>query len=699
MQRLVARLSLKVQIIASTVLLILIAVGLTGTILTRQASEQIKADAIDLAKAQAGEFANYARANLERAMDIASTQASALKGLRTQGIKDRAAVNALLNGIVSGHPEILGISTVWQPNAFDGRDADFVNADARHDATGRLIPYWYRLGDKIGSDKLVDYDDPVKGNWWVNARDSKRETIVDPFFYTIEGKDYLMTTVTAPILDGEKNDGPALGAVTIDTLLSSLQDMIRQVQLSYGGFAVLTSNTGKIVAYSGGDDALSKELASLDPGLTDLVASITAGKAVARDVVIGGADSLAVFVPVQIGEVATPWSLGLVMPMSGILAKASGLKWASFLIGLGCILAAALLAWALGVGLARPLTRMTGVMNRLAAGDTEVEVPNRDFNNELGRMAKAIEVFKVNAVEKRTLEARQHELAQQAEQEQQAARRRVADAFETGVGGVIAGVADNAKAMTRSAADVVATARQNSEVSADAARVAGTVGNNVQAVAAAVEELAASVREISMQVQNALQVSESAAKRAEGTVNMVSGLVQSATRIGDVVTLITDIAGQTNLLALNATIEAARAGDAGKGFAVVAGEVKNLANQTANATGEISQQVTAIQKATEDAAREIGDISSTIHNISQISSSIAAAVEQQDAATSEISRAIAEAANGTRSLRGNVEEAAGFADRNGSVAGQMTAAVEQMQGELARLQQEVGQFLHQVRAG
>jgi methyl-accepting chemotaxis protein len=698
MFRVFTRFSLKAQIISATVLLTLGAIILTGTILTRQSSELLKNDAIEIARTQAGKFANLARGNLERAMNICATEASAIHGLWSGGFKDRSAVNALISGTVAGHPEIFGSSTVWKPNAFDGKDASFVNADGRHDATGRFIPYWYHDGDKVGSDKLLDYDDPVKGNWWVLARDSKRETVVDPYFYPVNGKQILMTTVTMPIFDGDGQSGDVIGATTVDTLLSALQDMIKQVDLPYGGFAVLTSNSGNIVAYSGGDDALTKDLSAIDPTLGDLKQQIAAGTPITRDITIGGADSLAVFVPVQIGKTTTPWSLGVVMPMSGILGQANGLKFSALLIGLGCIFVAMLIAWVVGVSLAKPLTGMTKIMNRLAEGDTDMDVPNRDLDNELGRMAKAVEVFKVNAVEKRTLEEKQRDMALLAEQEQLAARRRVADTFESGVGGVIANVSDTARTMTQSAAELAGTAQQNASVSGLAADAAGTVGGNVETVAAAVEQLAASIREISSQVQNAMQVSESAAQRAQSTVDMVSGLVQSASRIGAVVTLITDIASQTNLLALNATIEAARAGDAGKGFAVVAGEVKNLANQTANATDEISQQVSAIQKATEEAAREIGEISGTIHNISHISSSIAAAVEQQDAATSEISRAIGEAAEGTRSLKGNVEQAAGLAEQTGSVSHQMSDAVERVQSQLGRLQAEVDQFLHQVRA-
>jgi methyl-accepting chemotaxis protein len=698
MFRIVARLSLKAQIITATVLLTLVAVALTTFILMQEAGSLVKADAIELAESEAGKFANLARGNLERAMTIASTEASAIRALRAGGFDDRAAVNALISGTVLDHPEIFASGSVWKANAFDGKDASFVNADSRHDATGRFIPYWYRDGDKVGSDKLIDYDDPVKGNWWVVARDSKRQTIVDPYFYPVNGTNYLMTTVTAPIFSGDNETGDVIGAVTVDTLLADLQQMIRQVALPYGGFAVLTANSGVIVAYSGGDEALTKELGSLDPALADLVRPIGAGEAISRTISLGGEQSRAIFRPIQIGKSTTPWSFGIVVPMSGIAAKSDELKITALLIGLGCILVAALIAWAIGSGLARPMTRMTGIMNRLAAGDTAMEVPDRTLDNELGRMARAIEVFKVNAVEKAGLEQKQREMAQLAEREQQAQRQRVADSFESGVGGVIARVSEAARGMTVSATQLAGTARQSSSVSGEAAAAAGTVGSNVETVAAAIGELAASIREISSQVQNALQVSEGAATRARSTVGMVSGLVESANRIGAVVTLITDIASQTNLLALNATIEAARAGDAGKGFAVVAGEVKHLATQTANATDEISQQVTAIQRATEEAAREISEISGTIQNINTISGSIASAVEEQDAATSEISRAVAAAADSTRSLHGNVAEAAGFAGQTGDVVQQMQAAIDQVQGQLDHLQGEVTRFLDQVRA-
>jgi methyl-accepting chemotaxis protein len=220
----------------------------------------------------------------------------------------------------------------------------------------------------------------------------------------------------------------------------------------------------------------------------------------------------------------------------------------------------------------------------------------------------------------------------------------------------------------------------------------------VQSVASATEEMASSVNEISRQVQDSARIASEAVQQAQQTNDRVGELARAAARIGDVVELINTIAGQTNLLALNATIEAARAGEAGRGFAVVASEVKALAEQTAKATGEISQQIDGIQAATQDSVGAIREIGGTIGRMSEIASAIASAIEEQGAATQEISRNVQQAAHGTQQVSANIADVQRGASETGSASSQVLAAAKSLSGESTRLRLEVGKFLSSVRA-
>jgi len=221
---------------------------------------------------------------------------------------------------------------------------------------------------------------------------------------------------------------------------------------------------------------------------------------------------------------------------------------------------------------------------------------------------------------------------------------------------------------------------------------------NVRSVASATEEMALSINEISRQVRESAKMATDAVDQARKTNERVSALSKAAGRIGDVVELINSIAGQTNLLALNATIEAARAGDAGRGFAVVAAEVKALAEQTSKATGEIGQQVSGIQAATQESVGAIKEISGTIERLSEIASTIAVAVEQQGAATQEISRNVQQAAEGTQQVSTNITDVQRGANETGSASSQVLAAAQSLSGDSSRLKMEVGRFLDSVRA-
>jgi methyl-accepting chemotaxis protein len=350
------------------------------------------------------------------------------------------------------------------------------------------------------------------------------------------------------------------------------------------------------------------------------------------------------------------------------------------------------------LGVARPLTRLNGALGNMAKGELDIEIPGASRGDEVGDMAKNVVVIRENAEKKAVEEAR----AKAAQEEIAAAQRRadmikMADGFEGAVGEIIETVSTASTELEASASTLTATAARSQEVTVMVAAASEEASTNVQSVASATEELSSSVTEISRQVQESARIAGEAVGQARNTNDQVSELSKAAARIGDVVELINTIAGQTNLLALNATIEAARAGEAGRGFAVVASEVKALAEQTAKATGEISQQISGIQNATQESVTAIKEISGTIERLSEISSAIAAAVEEQGAATQEISRNVQQAALGTQQVSSNITDVQRGASETGTASSQVLSAAKMLSGDSNRLKLEVGKFLDSVR--
>lgn len=374
----------------------------------------------------------------------------------------------------------------------------------------------------------------------------------------------------------------------------------------------------------------------------------------------------------------------------------------------------------------RPVNDLVFAMSKLADGDNTIEIPAAKRKDEVGEMARAVEVFKEKAIENSRLaaEAAENERAQSEmreksrEQREEAERKRaeeqeeqarissaraeqitqLSQEFDNKVSEILTVFNDSASNMQRSAEEMSNTAKQTSEQTAAVESASQAATGNVQTVAAAAEELSASISEIARQVNESSKITSDAVSETERTNAEVQGLAAAAEKIGEVVGLINDIASQTNLLALNATIEAARAGEAGKGFAVVATEVKSLADQTARATDEIGAQISEIQTATSGAVEAIGSISTTIDQVSGIASSISAAVTEQGASTDEIAQSVQHAATGTQEVSSHIATVSDAAAKTGETAGEVLTSARQLSEQGQVLRSAVDDFLEKVRA-
>jgi len=345
-----------------------------------------------------------------------------------------------------------------------------------------------------------------------------------------------------------------------------------------------------------------------------------------------------------------------------------------------------------------PLTRVVRSLSELAAGNTAAHVHGLERGDEIGKVADAVQLLKAKMIEADQLRAEQSEVEQRLLRQRQADMNELANSFEATVGDIVETVSSASCELEVSAKTLTASAESAQTRTTMVAAASEEASTNVQSVASATEEMASSINEVSRQVQESARMASDAVGQARNTTDRVSELSKAAARIGDVVELINTIAGQTNLLALNATIEAARAGESGRGFAVVASEVKALAEQTAKATGEIGEQVSGIQTATQQSVGAIREISGTIEKLSEISSAIAAAVEEQGMATQEISRNVEQAAQGTRQVSSNITDVQRGASETGSASSQVLSAAQTLSRDSDRLRREVAKFLGTVRA-
>ena len=430
----------------------------------------------------------------------------------------------------------------------------------------------------------------------------------------------------------------------------------------------------------------------------DELKSVMNGAAVLRDAVLDGHA-----VELYLGQIKNyagePVAVLEIIKDTSDYAAAAASAQRNLILGVVAILAAAiLLAFLLGRGLSRPLTAITAIMNRLSSGDTDVTIPGSERRDELGTMAKAVDVFRRSMIETSSLRDAQEADKVKAAADKQALQRQMADRFEADVKGMVAAVARSSGDMQRVAGEITASVNGTSERTSAAAAASEEASASVNAVAAATEELASSITEIGRQVTHSSRVADSAVAKAAETTEMVTSLAASAEKIGDVLRLISAIASQTNLLALNATIEAARAGEAGRGFAVVASEVKNLASQTAKATEEIRQQIVSMQEVTTTAVSAIRNISSTIGEINDVTTAIAAAVEEQGAATQEIARNVQQASHGTQQVSSNVVDVQRGAAETGQASTHVLDAAKSLASDSDRLKREVASFLQSVRA-
>jgi methyl-accepting chemotaxis protein len=443
-----------------------------------------------------------------------------------------------------------------------------------------------------------------------------------------------------------------------------------------------------------GDRAVGTHLAENHPGQ----AIIRSGKAYKGQAMLFGSRYYTAYHPVfnPAGKIVGIIYVGIAM------AELDGMLWQAILAMAVAACIAALFALGATMLLVRqvtkPLKAVAETLTVLAEGRTDVEVRYADRHDEIGMIARTVDVFKTNRIERRQLEAERLSTEKSAIERRKAELNQFVEAFRTKIGGIIEQVMSSSDRFEKDAQQLSLTAHSTAEMSGQSADTSRQASEHVRSAATASNELSQSIVEISRRVQDSNSVAADAVKQANATDQRMAELTAAGDRIGDVVKLITSIAEQTNLLALNATIEAARAGDAGRGFAVVAQEVKNLAGQTAKATDEISSHIVNMQRATGESVEAIKAIGLTIERISEITTAISSAVEEQGAATQNIAHGVEAAAGGTLNVAENIERVAQGASETETTSSQILQSARALSGVSVHLRDEVEKFLDSVRA-
>jgi methyl-accepting chemotaxis protein len=638
-------LSLRTLVLGSVLGVVALGFAASVTVLTWQSGRAQEALAMAQATQMAQLQAREVAGQIEQGLMTARGLADALVAMKTSGQPNRAQADALQRRLLEASPALLGVWTGWEPDAFDGADARHAGQPG-HDATGRYVPYWNRGAGHIAVEPLVDYDKPGAGDYYQQPKARGKETLIEPYVYKVAGKDTLITSLVVPIMV----DGRFAGVAGVDISLAAIADQLSRIRPFETGRASLLSTAGQ---YLGDIDAtvIGQPAKDLSPEVMQAIAQGKPFQRVVTDAATGGAMT-ELFVPVNLGQTGSPWSFRLSLPNDRVHAAVRQERWTAAALGVGVLL---LLSGALAVLLHRLVLRPLGgdpaeaaaLARRVAAGDLSTRVALRPGDTHSLMAA---------------LSSMQRQLSQ-----------------------MVAGV--------RAGADSVATAStQIAQGNLDLSQRTEEQASALQQTAATMDQLGATVRHNADSARQANQLAQSASAVAgKGgavvgqVVETMRGISESSRQIGDIIGVIDGIAFQTNILALNAAVEAARAGEQGRGFAVVAGEVRTLAQRSAEAAKEIKgligRSVAQVEQGTslvDQAGQTMDDIVASIRRVSDIVSEIASASAEQSTGISQVGDAVTQMDQTTQ--------------RNAALVEQSAAAAESLKGHAQQLVQAVSVF-------
>ena len=626
--------------LAATVLCVL-CVGTVSSVIGWQMSDMARDDAAKQADLAANEVAVSVAGELGSSFSTVQAYAATLQGMKQAGRPpSRDQLDDMSRQVLQDNTEFIGTYSIWEPNALDGLDAEYVNHSPAYDATGRYIAYWNRGSGAIAVEPLLDYEKPGANDWYDIPRRTGKPALIEPYLYPVAGKDVLMATIAVPVMVEGRFVGMAgsdLPLMDLSARLSRLQPMpeSRVALLSAGGLYVAVHES----------ERLARQADDLPP---QALSHIAQGQPYQYEDEQGWVH---LFRPVQVAEGVPAWSVRVSYPVSAAMAQArEALAWSVAVALLACALAAGAMVW-LVRHLMRPLRQLSLTMQGLAGaqadlrarlddhgGHDELAVIARSFNQFIARIAQVFEVVQRNAD----------------------------------------GVAVAGKEIAQGNMDL--SSRTEQQASA------------LQETAASMDQLSQTVRQNAENAQTANQLADQASTVArEGgqvmaqVVSTMHDIHESSKRISDIIGTIDGIAFQTNILALNAAVEAARAGEQGRGFAVVASEVRSLASRSAEAAkaikGLISASVEKVETGStlvDQAGRTMTDVVDSIQRVNQIVGEISAASHEQADGVGHVNAAVTDMDRTTQ--------------QNAALVEQMAAASSSLRGQADELLRAVSTF-------
>ncbi|MCP4114165.1 MAG: methyl-accepting chemotaxis protein [Desulfobacteraceae bacterium] len=650
---------LKGKLLLSICTILFAALAISNYITTSKTYSASKKAAMEKTEAMAGLYAAQIQLELDQALDAGRTLAELFSGLKAQEtMPERKTLIGMMKEVLTDNPEFLGVWAVMEPDALDGRDTDFTNADG-HDDKGRFIPYWNRVGG-IHLEPCTGAEDGTTEGFYTKPRATGKEVVMEPVTYEIGGRQMTVVSVCIPV----KYQNRVIGVTGIDFSMEAMGELVLKIKPYTSGYGALISGTGAIVAHP--------EKSQVGKNVKEFVSqatyhSISRGEPAVEEFksTMTGKENVFVFAPITPGRTGVAWSIAVSVPLDEIMAGARALRNINILIA---VITLAILIGAVyfiaGAIIVTPVKQVVAGLYDIAEGDGDT-TKRLDVlaGDEIGELAKAFNMFMEKLQDLiRTVTTDTHTLDASA-------------ASLAEIAGVMSSGAEETS--EKSGTVAAATEEMTSNISSVAAAME-EASSNITMVASATEEMTSTINEIAGNSEKARSISEDAVKKAANASGSMAELGKAAQEIGKVTETINDISEQTNLLALNATIEAARAGEAGKGFAVVASEIKELARQTADATREIQEKINGVQSTAQGTVSEIQEVTTVIGDMNDIVSTIASAVEEQSIATTEISENISNASTGVSEVGENMSQVSAASDEIASEIAYVNNSAEEI---------------------